>query len=90
MKHLISSFLRVKIVDSHEIFLGLPTLARRNRSQMFSHVRETLWKTLHRWNSKLLSTAGKEVLIKAIAQVLPTYTMAVFQVPQSQAMGYDC
>ena len=50
---------------------------------MFGHVREILWKTLHGWNSKILSTAGKEVLIKAVAQALPTYTMEVFQVPQS-------
>ncbi|CAL8992085.1 unnamed protein product [Prunus brigantina] len=38
---------------------------------------------LNTWDTKLLSAAGKEVLIKAVGQTLPTYTMGVFQLPKS-------
>ncbi|CAL8084393.1 unnamed protein product [Prunus armeniaca] len=81
MKRLIFSLMRVKLVECHEKYLGLPTLAMRSKINMFQFVQDCLWKKLHGWNSKLLSAAGKEVLIKAVAQALPTYTMGVFQLP---------
>nr|XP_023924674.1 uncharacterized protein LOC112036081 [Quercus suber] len=34
------------------------------------------------WKGKLLSKARKEVLIKVVAQSIPTYTMGVFQLPK--------
>ena len=34
------------------------------------------------WKGKLLFRAGKEILIKVVAQSIPTYTMGVFQFPR--------
>ena len=40
-----------------------------------------MWKKLQGWEGKLLSQAGIEVLIKAVIQGIPTYTMSCFKLP---------
>ena len=35
------------------------------------------------WKGKLLSNAGREILIKVVAQATPTYTMSVFKLSDS-------
>jgi len=37
---------------------------------------------LNDWKSKSLSQAGKEILLKAVIQAIPTYSMSVFLLPK--------
>ena len=48
---------------------------------MFEDVKSRVWQKLQGWKGKLLSQAGKEILIKAAAQAIPTYAMSVFKLP---------
>ena len=40
-----------------------------------------VWRKLQGWEKKLLSQAGREILIKAIVQAIPTYTISYFKLP---------
>ena len=73
--------LGVKEVVRFESYLGLPTLIGRAKYSTFSFLKDRIWKKLQGWKGMLLSRAGKEILIKAMAQSIPTYTMSVFQIP---------
>ena len=64
-------------MDRFETYLRLPTLIGRAKYQTFSYVKDRVWKKLQGWKGMMLSRAGKEVLIKAGAQSIPTYTMGV-------------
>ena len=71
----------VQIIKLHEKYLGLPSLVRKNKRLTFNAIKEKLGKVLGGWKEKLLSKAGKEVLIKAMAQAIPNYTMSCFKLP---------
>ena len=68
-------------MDWFESYLGLPTLMRRAKYSTFSFLNDRIWKKLQGWKGMLLSRVGKEILIKVVAQSIPTYTMSVFQIP---------
>ena len=77
----IKNNLGVKEVDRFESYLGLPTLMGHSKYQTFSFLKVRVWKKPQGWKGKLLSRAGKEVLIKFVAQLIPTSIMGVFQLP---------
>lgn len=51
-----------------DTYLGLPTLVGRSKFQTFSFLKDRVWKKIQGWKGQLLSKAGREVLIKAVAQ----------------------
>ena len=71
------------MIRQHEKYLGLPSLVGKNKRNTFNDINDKLSKKLAGWKEKLLSKAGKEVLIKDIAQAIPTYTMSCFKIPDS-------
>ncbi|XP_024164012.1 uncharacterized protein LOC112170994 [Rosa chinensis] len=83
VKEEISGTLGVEVVASHEKYLGLPTYVGRKKTSTFHYIKERLGKKLSAWQGKLLSGAGKDILIRVVAHALPTYAMSVFQLTKS-------
>ena len=72
-----------QVIKQHKNYSGLPSLVGRNKRSSFNNIKEKLGKKLASWKEKMLSKAGKEVLIKAMAQAIPTYTMSYFKILDS-------
>ena len=53
----------------------------KNKKASFNYIKERVWRKLQGWEEKLLFQASREVLIKAVVQAIPTYTMNCFKLP---------
>ena len=71
-----------QVIKPHEAYLGLPSLVGRSKNNTFAHLKQRMANKVSRWKEKLLTHAGKEVLIKSVAQAVPSYTMSCFLLPK--------
>ena len=62
--------------------MRLPSLVGRAKKKSFSLIKERIWKKLKGWKEKLLSQARGEILITAVIQAIPTFTMSCFKLPK--------
>lgn len=69
----------LQATHSFDKYLGLPALVGKSRYQSFKSIKDKIWSCLNNWKNNFLSQAGKEVLLKAVVQAIPTYCMSVFQ-----------
>ena len=63
-------------------YLGLPSIIGRSKSLVFTNIKQRVEQKLASWKGKLLSIGGREMLIKAVAQAVPTYAMSCFLLPK--------
>lgn len=54
----------------------------RNKTEALRFLKERIAKKLQGWKSKLLSLAGKEILLKVVTYAIPTCTMSVMKFPK--------
>ena len=73
--------LDIREILAHEKYLGHPTRVGRSKKRPFMSIKDRISSRLEGWMKKHLSWEGREVLIKAIAQAIPTYTMSIFKFP---------
>jgi hypothetical protein len=75
--------LRIRSEARTEKYLGLPVYVGRSRTKTFVYLKDRVWKKIQGWNEKMLSKAGKDILIKACAQAIPTFAMSCFDLTKT-------
>lgn len=77
----IKNLFKLNVVSKHEKYLGLSYMIGRKKKLFFNEIKLKILSKISNWEHKYFSGGGKEVLIKAVAQVVPAYTMSVFKIP---------
>jgi len=66
----------------HIKYLRLPSIIGKSKNAIFAEIKERVGKKLSGWKEKMFCLGGKEILIKVVAQVVPTYSMSCFLLPK--------
>lgn len=74
IKSTITNSLSVRRVALNEKYLGLPTMVGKSKNNSFKFIQDKVWSKLQGRKGRLLTKAGKEVLIKAVAQAIPCFS----------------
>ncbi|KAL3813124.1 hypothetical protein ACJIZ3_014392 [Penstemon smallii] len=82
-KHIVDVQVNLKECNHKSKHLGLPFCKPKARVQAFTDVVTKFQQKLSGWKSKNLSQAGRAILIKSVAQAMPTYQMSTFLLPIS-------
>ena len=74
----VCSILQVPESQSQGFYLGLPTSVGSNKNVVFGYIKDKVWKRILGWKNRFFSRAAKEILVKMMAQSIPTFLMSVF------------
>jgi hypothetical protein len=81
VKNMICNMMGAKAVEAQSRYIGFPIPFGRSKKVVFSFVMDRVWKKVKGWKERFLSKAGKETLIKAVAQAIPNYILSCYQMP---------
>lgn len=73
--------LGVTEIDKPGNYLGMPMVISRNRVATFSFLLDRVDQKLQEWGNKILSKAGKVLLLKTSAQTVPNFWMSLMLIP---------
>lgn len=67
----------------------MPTDVGSSINGAFKYLKDRVWKRVRGWMEQILSSGGKEVLIKSIAQAVPTFSISCFRLPRGLCQHID-
>ena len=73
VKEHIQTLMGAKVMENCEKYLGLPMVGGKSKSNTFKDLWEKITKRVLGWKEKFISKAGREILIKTVAQAIPIY-----------------
>ena len=73
----------------YEKYLGLPMVGGKSKMSTFKELQERVTKRVIGWKGKHISKVGREVVIKTVAQAIPTYSMSLFKILKTICDGIN-
>lgn len=84
-KEQINQILGVQMVDKHNRYLGMPAMVGKSKREIFSVLRDRIWKRIHGWGEKSLFGAVREVLFKAVLQSMSCFELPLYLIKSMES-----
>lgn len=85
----VCQIMQMREADDSVTYLGLPNMVGRNKNQVLGFLKERVRQRVQVWKNKWVSQAGREILIKTVAQALPVYAMSIFLLPKEIIKDFE-
>jgi hypothetical protein len=85
----VKNILNVPNETLNEKYLGTPSDIGRSTNGAFKYLKDRIWKCIQGWLEQTLASGGKEVLIKAVAHAIPTFSMSCFLLPRGLCLAIN-
>lgn len=83
LKHQLATVLKMQLWDNPGKYLGLPADWGRSKISALNWIKERIEMKIAGWKECLLNQAGKEILIKAVLQAIPSFAMSMVRFPKN-------
>ncbi|XP_015956845.1 uncharacterized protein LOC107481144 [Arachis duranensis] len=80
---LLANSMNINHIGAQDKYLGLPSTVSKSKKASFSIIKEKVRKRIQGWKRNLLSSGGRHVLLKAVGEAIPIYTLSCFKLPDS-------
>lgn len=81
-KQLMCDMMEAPLMRLDSKYLGFPSFWGKSKAEAYSFIIEKTMCKLQGWKLKRLCQGGKEIMIKSVAQAIPTYAMSCFLLPK--------
>ncbi|CAN6571026.1 unnamed protein product [Malus baccata var. baccata] len=85
----LAAILGMEIVGDPGLYLGVPAIWGKSKKNGLAYIKGRLLGKIQGWKRTTLSQAGREILIKAVAQAIPAYPMNLFKFPSTLCNELD-
>lgn len=79
----VKNALQIHSESWNDKYLTMPVHVGRSKKKAFAYVKGGIAGRVYGWKEKLIAKDGKETLVKAVAQAIPTFAMSCFYLTKS-------
>ncbi|XP_025640980.1 uncharacterized protein [Arachis hypogaea] len=82
-QEILATTMNITYIGAQDKYLGLPLVINRSKRATFNSIKDRVFKKVQGWKKSLLSNGDHQILIWAVGEAVPIYTLSCFRLPDT-------